>query len=123
VAGAVKELIEEGKVKHFGHSEAGAKTIRRANAVLPVTALQSEYSLWWREPEDGLEPTTGLRTTHGAVRLNDLGGCLEIIRTLAKADEHSTNATFFQIECVLKPQTRTNPAHSGEFQKCPRSVA
>jgi aryl-alcohol dehydrogenase-like predicted oxidoreductase len=57
VAGAVKELIQEGKVKHFGLSEAGAKTIRRANAVLPVTALQSEYSLWWREPEDEIIPT------------------------------------------------------------------
>lgn len=51
VAGAVKELIQQGKVKHFGLSEAGAKTIRRAHAVQPVTALQSEYSLWWREPE------------------------------------------------------------------------
>src|SRR6516165_5885791 len=57
VAGAVKELIQEGKVKHFGLSEAGAKTIRRANAVLPVTALQSEYSLWWREPEEEIIPT------------------------------------------------------------------
>jgi aryl-alcohol dehydrogenase-like predicted oxidoreductase len=51
VAGTVKELIQEGKVKHFGLSEAGARTIRRAHAVQPVTALQSEYSLWWREPE------------------------------------------------------------------------
>jgi aryl-alcohol dehydrogenase-like predicted oxidoreductase len=51
VAGAVKELIQQGKVKHFGLSEAGVKTIRRAHAVQPVTALQSEYSLWWREPE------------------------------------------------------------------------
>src|SRR6266700_984016 len=51
VAGAVKELIQQGKVKHFGLSEAGVQTIRRANAVQPVTALQSEYSLWWREPE------------------------------------------------------------------------
>jgi aryl-alcohol dehydrogenase-like predicted oxidoreductase len=51
VAGTVKDLIREGKVKHFGMSEAGAKTIRRAHAVQPVTALQSEYSLWWREPE------------------------------------------------------------------------
>jgi len=51
VAGAVKELIREGKVKHFGLSEAGVQTIRRAHAVQPVTALQSEYSLWWREPE------------------------------------------------------------------------
>ena len=50
VAGAVKELITQGKVKHFGLSEAGAETIRRAHAVQPVTALQSEYSLWWREP-------------------------------------------------------------------------
>ena len=57
VAGAVKELIQEGKVKHFGLSEAGAQTIRRAHAVQPVTALQSEYSLWWREPEAEVLPT------------------------------------------------------------------
>lgn len=57
VAGAVKELIEEGKVRHFGLSEAGAETIRRAHKVQPVTALQSEYSLWWREPETTVLPT------------------------------------------------------------------
>ena len=57
VAGAVKELIQAGKVKHFGLSEAGAKTIRRAHAVQPVTALQSEYSLWWRKPEAEIIPT------------------------------------------------------------------
>jgi aryl-alcohol dehydrogenase-like predicted oxidoreductase len=57
VAGAVKELIQQGKVKHFGLSEAGAKTIRRAHAVQPVAALQSEYSLWWREPETEVFPT------------------------------------------------------------------
>jgi aryl-alcohol dehydrogenase-like predicted oxidoreductase len=57
VAGAVKQLILEGKVKHFGLSEAGARTIRRAHAVQPVTALQSEYSLWWREPETEVFPT------------------------------------------------------------------
>ncbi len=57
VAGTVKELIQEGKVKHFGMSEAGAKTIRRANAVVPVTAVQSEYSLFWREPEKEIIPT------------------------------------------------------------------
>jgi aryl-alcohol dehydrogenase-like predicted oxidoreductase len=57
VAGAVKDLIREGKVKHFGLSEAGARTIRRAHAVQPVTALQSEYSLWWREPETSVFPT------------------------------------------------------------------
>lgn len=56
VAGTVKDLIREGKVKHFGMSEAGAKTIRRAHAVQPVTALQSEYSLWWREPEAEILP-------------------------------------------------------------------
>ena len=56
VAGAVKELIQAGKVKHFGLSEAGIKTIRRAHAVLPVTALQSEYSLFWREPEEEIIP-------------------------------------------------------------------
>ena len=57
VAGAVKELIQEGKVKHFGLSEAGVQTIRRAHKVQPVTALQSEYSLWWREPEAEVLPT------------------------------------------------------------------
>src|SRR5438046_2538540 len=57
VAGAVKDLIREGKVKHFGHSEAGEQTIRRAHAVQPVTALQSEYSLWWRRPEEEVLPT------------------------------------------------------------------
>lgn len=57
VAGAVRDLIREGKVKHFGLSEAGASTIRRAHAVQPVTALQSEYSLWWRKPEAEILPT------------------------------------------------------------------
>ena len=57
VAGAVKDLIQQGKVKHFGLSEAGSQTIRRAHRVVPVTALQSEYSLWWREPEQEIIPT------------------------------------------------------------------
>jgi aryl-alcohol dehydrogenase-like predicted oxidoreductase len=57
VAGAVKDLIQEGKVKHFGLSEAGVQTIRRAHAVQPLTALQSEYSLWWRDPETEVLPT------------------------------------------------------------------
>jgi pyridoxine 4-dehydrogenase len=57
VAGTVRDLIREGKVRHFGLSEAGAQTIRRAHAVLPVTALQSEYSMWWREPEREIIPT------------------------------------------------------------------
>ena len=66
VAGTVKDLIQEGKVKHFGLSEAGVRTIRRAHAVQPVTALQSEYSLWWREPEDEVLPT--LRGTRNRLR-------------------------------------------------------
>ncbi|HET7479065.1 MAG TPA: aldo/keto reductase, partial [Rubrobacteraceae bacterium] len=57
VAGTVKDLIQEGKVEHFGLSEAGVQTVRRAHAVQPVTALQSEYSLWWREPEEEVLPT------------------------------------------------------------------
>ncbi|MBN9616310.1 MAG: aldehyde oxidase [Acidobacteriales bacterium 59-55] len=57
VAGTVKDLIQQGKVKHFGLSEASAQTVRRAHAVQPVTALQSEYSLWWREPEQNIIPT------------------------------------------------------------------
>jgi len=57
VAGTVRQLIQDGKIRHFGLSEAGAKTIRRAHAVQPVTALQSEYSLWWREPEKEILPT------------------------------------------------------------------
>jgi len=57
VAGTVKDLIREGKVKHFGLSEAGAQTIRRAHAVQPVTAVESEYSLWWRKPEEEVIPT------------------------------------------------------------------
>jgi len=56
VAGAVKDLIQEGKVKHFGLSEPGVQTIRRADAVLPVTAVQNEYSLWWRKPEEEVLP-------------------------------------------------------------------
>ena len=57
VAGTIRDLIAEGKVKHFGLSEAGVETIRRAHAVQPVTALQSEYSMWWREPEESIIPT------------------------------------------------------------------
>src|SRR4030088_3484686 len=57
VAGAVKDLIQDGKVRHFGLSEAGGQTIRRAHAVQPVAALQSEYSLWWRQPEEDVLPT------------------------------------------------------------------
>ncbi|TWF40378.1 aryl-alcohol dehydrogenase-like predicted oxidoreductase [Chitinophaga polysaccharea] len=85
VAGAVKDLIQAGKVKHFGLSEAGAQTIRRAHAVQPVTALQSEYSLWWREPEDEILPTLE-ELGIGFVPFSPLGkGFLT-----GKIDEHTT---------------------------------
>ncbi len=85
VAGAVKSLIEEGKVKHFGLSEAGVQTIRRAHAVQPITALQSEYSLWWRRPEEELLPTLE-ELGIGFVPFSPLGrGFLT-----GKIDEHTT---------------------------------
>lgn len=85
VAGAVKELIRAGKVKHFGLSEAGAQTIRRAHAVQPVAALQSEYSLWWREPESEVMPTLE-ELGIGFVPFSPLGrGYLT-----GKIDEHTT---------------------------------
>jgi aryl-alcohol dehydrogenase-like predicted oxidoreductase len=85
VAGAVKDLIREGKVRHFGLSEAGAQTIRRAHAVHPVTALQSEYSLWWREPEKEVLPTLE-ELGVGFVPFSPLGkGFLT-----GKIDEHTT---------------------------------
>jgi aryl-alcohol dehydrogenase-like predicted oxidoreductase len=85
VAGAVKDLIREGKVKHFGLSEAGVETIRRAHAVQPVTALQSEYSLWWREPEAEVLPALEALGI-GFVPFSPLGrGFLT-----GKMDEHTT---------------------------------
>lgn len=85
VAGTVKELIKEGKVKHFGLSEAGAGTIRKAHAVQPVAALQSEYSLWWREPEADILPTLE-ELGIGFVPFSPLGkGFLT-----GKIDEHTT---------------------------------
>jgi aryl-alcohol dehydrogenase-like predicted oxidoreductase len=85
VAGAVMDLIREGKVRHFGLSEAGAQTIRRAHAVQPVTALQSEYSLWWRRPEEDILPTLE-ELGIGFVPYSPLGkGYLT-----GKMDEHTT---------------------------------
>ena len=88
VAGAVKDLIQKGKVKHFGLSEAGAQSIRRAHAVLPVTAVQSEYSLWWREPEAEVLPACG-ELGIGFVPFSPLGrGYLT-----GKIDENTTFAS------------------------------
>lgn len=90
VAGAVKDLIDEGKVKHFGLSEAGVNTIRRAHAVQPITAVQSEYSLWWRKPETELLPTLDALGI-GLVPFSPLGkgyltGTVQANATFAKDD-------------------------------------
>jgi aryl-alcohol dehydrogenase-like predicted oxidoreductase len=103
VAGAVKELIQQGKVKHFGLSEAGVKTIRRAHAVQPVTALQSEYSLWWREPEAEVIPTLE-ELGIGFVPFSPLGkGFLT-----GKIDEKTTfdNSDFRNIVPRFSPEAR-----------------
>lgn len=103
VAGAVKDLIQEGKVKRFGLSEAGAQTIRRAHAVQPVTALQSEYSLWWREPEAEILPTLE-ELGIGFVPFSPLGkGFLT-----GKIDENTTfdSADFRNIVPRFSPEAR-----------------
>jgi aryl-alcohol dehydrogenase-like predicted oxidoreductase len=98
VAGTVKELIEEGKVKHFGLSEAGVETIRHAHAVQPVTALQSEYSLWWREPEEAILPTLE-ELCIGFVPFSPLGkgfltGAIDEHTTFESTDFRANNPRF-----------------------------
>ncbi len=98
VAGAVQGLIKEGKVKHFGLSEAGVKTIRRAHAVQPVTAVQSEYSLWWRRPEEDLLPTLE-ELGIGFVPFSPLGrgfltGTITATTTFDRADFRATLPRF-----------------------------
>jgi len=98
VAGTVKELIQQGKVKHFGLSEAGVQTIRRAHAVQPVTALQSEYSLWWRKPEAEVIPTLE-ELGIGMVPYSPLGkgfltGKIDENATFDKTDFRSTLPRF-----------------------------
>ena len=103
VAGAVKDLITEGKVKHFGLSEAGGRTIRRAHAVQPVTALQSEYSLWWRRPEADVLPILE-ELGIGFVPFSPLGrGFLT-----GKIDEHTTfdSSDFRNIVPRFTPENR-----------------
>jgi aryl-alcohol dehydrogenase-like predicted oxidoreductase len=100
----VRDLILEGKVKHFGLSEAGARTIRRAHAVQPVTALQSEYSLWWRRPETDLFPTLE-ELGIGFVPFSPLGrGFLT-----GKIDEHTTfdKSDFRNVLPRFTPENRT----------------
>jgi aryl-alcohol dehydrogenase-like predicted oxidoreductase len=98
VAGTVKDLIREGKVKHFGLSEAGAPTIRRAHAVQPVTALQSEYSMWTRQPEDGILPLLE-ELGIGLVPFSPLGrgfltGAIDERTTFSAGDFRSSNPRF-----------------------------
>jgi aryl-alcohol dehydrogenase-like predicted oxidoreductase len=98
VAGAVKELIQAGKVKHFGLSEAGADMIRRAHAVQPVAALQSEYSLWWREPEQEILPTLE-ELGIGFVPFSPLGrgfltGAIDATTTFDSGDYRNTLPRF-----------------------------
>jgi aryl-alcohol dehydrogenase-like predicted oxidoreductase len=109
VAGAVKDLIQEGKVRHFGLSEAGVQVIRRAHAVQPITALQSEYSLWWREPEAEILPTLE-ELGIGFVPFSPLGkGYLT-----GKIDEHTTfDSTDFR---------NTVPRFNPEARKANRAL-
>jgi len=106
VAGTVKELIEQGKVKHFGLSEAGVQTIRRAHAVQPVTALESEYSLWWREPEDAILPTLE-ELGIGFVPFSPLGrgfltGAIDESTTFESGDFRSTQPRFTDTELARR---------------------
>jgi len=108
VAGTVKELIAEGKVKHFGLSEAGVQSIRRAHAVQPVAALQSEYSLWWREPEKEVLPTCG-ELGIGFVPFSPLGrgflaGKIDASTAFAK-DDFRNNVPRFSPEARQANQT------------------
>ena len=112
VAGAVKELIQEGKVKHFGLSEAGVQTIRRAHAVQPVTALQSEYSLWWRRPEEEVLPTLE-ELGIGFVPYSPLGkgfltGKIDENTTFDSTDFRSTSAALH----AGGPQGESGPGRS-----------
>src|SRR5713101_1471757 len=108
VAGAVKNLIEEGKVKHFGLSEAGARTIRRAHAVQPLTALQSEYSLWWRQPEKEVLPTLE-ELGSGFVPFSPLGKCFLTGKINENTAFHSSD--FRNIVPRFTPEARkANPA-------------
>ena len=125
VAGAVKDLIREGKVRHFGLSEAGVKTIRRAHAVHPVTALQSEYSLWWRKPEQEVIPTLE-ELGIGFVPFSPLGkGFLTgTINETTKFDKHDfrnivprfaadarkANQAFVELLNRFSKQKKTSPA-------------
>ena len=120
VAGTVKELIQQGKVAHFGLSEAGAETIRKAHAVQPVTALQSEYSLWWRKPEEVIIPTLE-ELGIGFVPYSPLGrgfltGTINGNTKLADNDFRKFNPRF-QPEAIKANQTVIDLLHDVAKQK------
>jgi aryl-alcohol dehydrogenase-like predicted oxidoreductase len=135
VAGTVKELISEGKVKHFGLSEAGVQTIRKAHAVQPVTALQSEYSLWWREPEKEILPTLE-ELGIGFVPFSPLGkgfltGKIDENTTFDKTDFRNTVPRFSEenrkanqavVDLLAKIATEKNARLSGR-QATPAQIA
>ena len=125
VAGAVKELIRAGKVVHFGLSEAGVQTIRRAHAVQPVTALQSEYSLWWREPETEVLPTLeelgigfvpfsplGRGFLTGKIDMNTQFAAGDFRNTAPRfsADARKANQTLVEVLAKLAAQNNATPA-------------
>ncbi len=121
VAGTVKELIAEGKVKHFGLSEAGAATIRRAHAVLPLAAVQSEYSLWWREPEKEVLPVLA-ELGIGFVGFSPLGrgfltGTIDETTTFAEGDSRGRLPRF------TTEARRENMALVGELAAIARGLA
>jgi aryl-alcohol dehydrogenase-like predicted oxidoreductase len=128
VAGAVKDLIQAGKVKHFGLSEAAAKTIRRAHAVQPVTALQSEYSLWWRQPEESVMPALE-ELGIGFVPFSPLGkgfltGKIDAETTLASTDFRSTVPRFSaENRQANRPLVEMLSAFAKERKATPAQVA
>ncbi len=112
VAGTVKELIEQGKVRHFGMSEAGVQSIRRAHAVQPVTALQSEYSLWWREPEQAILPTLE-ELGIGFVPFSPLGkGFLTGTIDATTDSPATTSETLSRASPILRCERRIWPSSS-----------
>jgi aryl-alcohol dehydrogenase-like predicted oxidoreductase len=125
VAGTVKDLIAEGKVKHFGLSEAGVESIRKAHAVQPVTALQSEYSLWWREPEKEILPTLeelgigfvpfsplGKGFLTGAISENTRFDKTDFRNTVPRFSEENrkANQTFVDLLGTIAKEKNTSPA-------------
>jgi aryl-alcohol dehydrogenase-like predicted oxidoreductase len=128
VAGTVKDLISQGKVKHFGLSEAGVRTIRRAHAVQPVAALQSEYSLWWREPEEAILPVLeelgigfvpfsplGKGFLTGAINANTTFDSSDFRNTVPRFAEEARKANQALVDAIV--------AIAGEKKVTPAQVA